>query len=182
MTEKLNQSLDEFLARYSAKNPTLHTQFDNDWISPCASVSADDGEWVSWKPVLQSDENNFADMENALELTINPQLKAYYTRYYADHLEANTNRGALTLLQVWNKDDFERLQQNLIGHVLMKRKLKQSITLFFAMTDEDDFIISVENDSGQVVLEQVGKEPKEVLAPDLATFIADLTPQEAPQP
>ncbi len=50
--------------------------------------------------------------------------------------------------------DFERLQQNLIGHILMKQKLKQAITLFFAVTDEDDIILSVNNNTGEVWAEK----------------------------
>ena len=79
-------------------------------------------------------------------------------------------------MQIWNDDDAERLQQNLIGHVLMKRQLKQPETLFFALTDEEDFIVSVDNASGQVVLEQVGKPAQQVLAQDLAEFLATLQP------
>ena len=75
-----------------------------------------------------------------------------------------------------SEEDFERLQQNLIGHLLMKQRLKQPPTLFFGLTDEDDFILSVDNASGEVVLEQVGKLPTRCLAPDLATFVDGLTP------
>lgn len=181
-SEKLIQSLDTFIERYITQNSERLTEFDSDWLSPCAPSNATDGDWVTWKPVKQTDNNSFDDMEGALSIRMNDQLKAYYSCFYADHLDAQTERGNLTLLQVWNKDDFERLQQNLIGHVLMKRKLKQAITLFFAMTDEEDFIISVINDTGEVALEQVGKEPQEILAPDLATFIANLTPRDSAQP
>jgi SecY interacting protein Syd len=52
-------------------------------------------------------------------------------------------------------------------------------TLFIALTDEDDFILAVDNISGEVVLEQVGLLPKEVLAPNLATFIQSLQPSIA---
>ena len=84
--------------------------------------------------------------------------------------------GNLQLLLPWNQDDMVRLQQNLVGHVLMKRRLDQPETLFFAVTDEEDFILSVDNQSGEVVLEQVGLLPQEVLAPDLASFLASLEP------
>ena len=82
--------------------------------------------------------------------------------------------GACELLQVWNEEDFERLQQNLIGHLLMKKRLKQAPTLFFALTDEDDFVLSVLNSTGEVVLEQVGRPPQKVISPSLPAFIATL--------
>jgi SecY interacting protein Syd len=67
----------------------------------------------------------------------------------------------------------------LVGHILMKRRLKQPETLFIALTDEDDFILTVDNASGEVVLEQVGLLPKEVVAPNLEVFIQSLQPSVA---
>ena len=49
-------------------------------------------------------------------------------------------------------------------------------------TDEEDFIISIDNDTGEVVLEQVGKRPSEVLAPNLAEFLAHLKPTPPSRP
>ena len=49
-------------------------------------------------------------------------------------------------------------------------------TLFFGLTDEEDFILTVVNESGEVALEQVGREPAKILAPSLAVFIEQLTP------
>jgi SecY interacting protein Syd len=83
------------------------------------------------------------------------------------------------LLQPWNQGDFERLQQNLVGHILMKRRLKQPETFFIALTDEDDFILTVHNTSGEVMLEQVGLLPKEVVAPNLAEFLQSIQPSVA---
>ncbi|WP_100655900.1 SecY-interacting protein [Alteromonas flava] len=177
MTEKkLNQALDEFITRFTALPNDPRTEYDPEWLSPCLLEALAPGELAQWRPVLQSQSRSFADMEQALELALDPQLKAYFSRYYSDHIEAQAPQGKLTLLQIWNDDDAERLQQNLIGHVLMKRQLKQPETLFFALTDEEDFIVSVDNASGQVVLEQVGKPAQQVLAQDLAEFLATLQP------
>jgi SecY interacting protein Syd len=82
------------------------------------------------------------------------------------------------LLQVWNEQDFERLLQNLIGHALMKRRLEQPMTLFFAVTDDEDYILSLENDTGRVMLERVGLEPQEMLADNLAQFLSSLEPAD----
>ena len=43
-------------------------------------------------------------------------------------------------------------------------------------SDEDDFILTVNNASGEVMLEQVGLLPKELVAPNLATFIQSIVP------
>ncbi|WP_431130321.1 SecY-interacting protein Syd, partial [Flagellimonas flava] len=73
---------------------------------------------------------------DGLGLQPDKQLESYYTRYYGDNLNARTTRGDLQLLVPWNQDDLIRLQENLIAHVMMKRRLRQAETLFFAVTDE----------------------------------------------
>jgi SecY interacting protein Syd len=81
---------------------------------------------------------------------------------------------ACTLLQTWSEEDYLRVQENLIGHLVMKRRLKQSPTLFIATTDSELEVISVCNLTGEVVLEQLGTEKRSLLAPDLEQFIAEL--------
>ncbi len=110
-------------------------------------------------------------------MVFHADIKTYYSSYWSEGLNASTARGGLQLLQAWNDDDFERLLQNMVGHVLMKRRLKQAETLFFAVTDDDDFIISLDNASGKVMLEQVGLEPKEVLAESLSEFLTQIEPK-----
>jgi SecY interacting protein Syd len=178
--DSLATSLDGFIEAYQKlhlkEKKGLLIQYDEKWLSPCYMSVAEHDEWVNWQPRLREEPATFLGLEEALEISINTQLVNYFCRYWSDNLSAQSSRGELQLLQVWNQDDFVRLQQNLVAHVLMKRRLKQSDTLFFALTDEEDFMICVDNATGQVVLEQVGLEPKEVLAKDLASFIASLTP------
>ncbi|WP_341503469.1 SecY-interacting protein [Gallaecimonas sp. GXIMD4217] len=144
-------------------------QPDPDWPSPC---DRGDGHW---QPVRQEPPGDFANVEQALGETLHPSIKAFFGAYYAEHLTVHHERGQVTLLGVWNEEDFRRLQENLIGHVLMKRRLGQPLTLFFACTDDDDLLLSVDNLSGEVVLEPVGQEAREVVALSLAEFLDSLT-------
>ncbi len=181
MSVHLQQQLDNFISATQALSDKhgqpLLIEYDSDWPSACYQGRADNGEKVPWKPVRQSGGNSFSNVESALEITLNPQFCEFFTRYYSDNLCANAPQGNCELLQVWNDDDFERLQQNIIGHVLMKRRLKQQPTLFFALTDEEDTILSVLNETGEVVVEKVGKPAGESIAPSLASFLETLTPQ-----
>ncbi|WP_339722935.1 SecY-interacting protein [uncultured Paraglaciecola sp.] len=180
MSEQVTAALDEFVEKYvsaAKKHPEmLVVEYDSDWPSDCYRDSGKTGESVSWQPVKRSEGANFKDLETALEMKIHPDVVSYYSAYWSDNLNAKTNKGYLQLLQPWNQGDFERLQQNLIGHILMKRRLQQPETFFVALTDEDDFILTVNNSSGEVMLEQVGLIPKEVVAPNLAVFIQSLQP------
>ena len=58
----------------------------------------------------------------------------------------------------------------------MKQKLKQPISIFFAVTDDEDFILSINNESGEVWVERVGCIPHKKVADNLTSFIATLEP------
>ena len=180
MTTDIDVALDEFLLAWCAfqteNDHALQIEYDKDWPSAAVDTNVTHGEWAKWTPKRQTQNNDLSALTQGLEIMPNPQLQTFFTRYWSDNLAAQTPRGQLQLLQAWNPDDFVRLQENLIAHVLMKRRLGQRDTLFFAVTDDDDFILSVLNETGEVVLEQVGQEPIEVLAPDLASFISALHP------
>lgn len=173
----LQRFVSEYVSLYQSKQKPMVIQYDSNWPSPCYQSKGDNDEWVAWQPVRQDHVMSLTDFENALDIKMNPQLIEYFTCFWSDNLNAQTSRGNLQLLFPWNEQDFDRLLQNLVAHVMMKRRLKQKDTLFFAVTDEDDFIISVDNQSGKVMLEQVGMEPQEVLADSLLAFIEQLTPR-----
>jgi SecY interacting protein Syd len=180
MSEQITTALDEFVQKYlvtAKKHPEmLIVEYDNEWPSDCYTNLGNPGDSINWQPIKRSGLANFKNVEKALEMEIHRDVISYYSAYWSDNLSAETNKGYLQLLQPWNQGDFERLQQNLIGHLLMKRRLKQPETFFVALTDEDDFIITVDNISGEVMLEQVGLLPKEVVAPNLSVFIRSLQP------
>jgi SecY interacting protein Syd len=181
MTQNLNTALDAFVLCYEKlilQSPEeTKIEFNSKWPSQCYRQEKKDGDLVAWKPVLREVPGVFTGLEAGLEMTIHPDIIAYYGRYWSDNLNAQAEQGKLQLLQAWNEQDYQRLQQNIVGHVLMKRRLQQAETIFFALTDEDDFFLSVDNASGEVVLEQVGLVPKETLASDLGSFLQKLQPQ-----
>jgi SecY interacting protein Syd len=144
-------------------------------LSPAQYGDVNDGQ-VAWWPVAQTDALDFSGLEQGLNLTLHPSVKAFYATLWGADLPVRHPRGAAGLLLLWHPGDFIRLQQNLIGHVLMKRRLKQRETLFFAVTDEEDTMLSVLNSSGEVYLEHTGQEVSQLLAPDLLSFLRALEP------
>ncbi|GLR70847.1 SecY-interacting protein [Agaribacter marinus] len=179
-TQKFDQFVHSYIDQSTQDNRGLITLYDDDWKSPCIEAKVDNllvnESEVDWIPTLRSPNASFQNIADALDMTIPEELSILLGRYFSLDLNAQTERGKLTLLQAWNAHDFERLQKNLIAHVLMKRKLKQQDTLFFALTDEEDYIISLVPSSGEVVLELVGKPPQEVLAHTLGDFLDEWVP------
>lgn len=175
-TAALQNFIDKYLQLHKDSGKPLLVEHDSDWPSPAIVGEPDSEGNCPWQPFLRSNTSNLSKLENGLDIKVNSELQDYFCYCWSDNLNAKSERGNLQLLLPWNEDDFVRLQQNLVAHVLMKRRLRQRDTLFFAVTDEEDFILSVLNDTGEVVLERVGLEPQEVLADSLVEFLEQLEP------
>lgn len=176
MLEQLKQLFERFITQHNQKYNCLpKVAFDNEWLSSCQQSEPDGDGFIEWKPVLVDNVSSFTNVENGLAIKLNTQFIDFFTHYYSESVPAEFNGEYLELLFAWNSDDIERLQQNIIAHVLMKKQLKQEITLFFAVTDNDDMILSVKNSTGEVWLEKVGSEPHEKLADSMIEFIGKLS-------
>jgi SecY interacting protein Syd len=151
------------------------TRFDPSFRSDCEI--SQQGENTLWRPCAQSTAVDFSGLANAVESPIHPDICAYYSAYWAGTLEARSQEGPVSLIQLWNHEDFDRLIANLIGHFMAKQRIKCPFTVFFANTDPDsEFFLSIDNESGQVLLEEPAKAPLRVVEQDLATFLSRLTP------
>ena len=182
----LTQAVLEFTQTFIEQYQALHGQFpvtepDEKWPSPCEITTNDEPEGA-WRPFTITDELSFENIESALELELHQDIKTYFTTIYSDTIDATCHEGNLSLLFAWSADDFKRLQENIIGHVMMKKKLKQSITVFFAVTDDEENILSIDNKSGEVWVERVGCVPHKKIANSLSEFFQSLTPNIAKFP
>lgn len=142
--------------------------------SPCALEDRE--QRVVWQPQPFSLPTTLDAIERAVDIQLQPPITAFYTTQFAGDMQARFGENQLTLLQVWSEEDFLRLQENLIGHLVMQRRLRQSPTLFIATTDSEEEIISLSNLSGEVILEQPGRKQRVVLAENLEIFLKSLQP------
>lgn len=165
-----------FLEQYQEKLHHLPlVEHDEQWPSLCLKEKFDES-FMCWQPVEMVPSLSFDNLESALDITIHPSIIEYFTTIYSDSIPATCSEGHLQLLFAWSESDFARLQENLIGHVLMKQKLKQAVTLFFAVTDDENIMLSVDNQTGEVWAERVGCKPHKKIAESLADFIKSLQP------
>ncbi|UJF18912.1 SecY-interacting protein [Vibrio sp. SS-MA-C1-2] len=146
--------------------------------SPCLVKEDDDG--VFWQPVTREISADFSNVERGIELTLHNDIKSFYGGLYSAEIQVQFSSAEHSqqceLIQIWSEDDFIRLQENILGHLVMQRRLKISPTVFIAATDDEFEIISICNQSGEILLETVGTKKRQVLADNLSQFISQLTP------
>jgi len=199
-TMHFDRLMQAYVASSNQENQGTLSYYDEDWPSPCVALHNRQSELiqdalVNWQPIKrmsmdtatkpaldgemdnQAHALNLNNIESALDITLPPQAHVLFCRYFSHDINAQAEQGPLVLLQAWNEQDFDRLQKNIIAHIIMKRRLKQADTVFFALTDKDDLLLSILLETGEVVLEVVGKEPHQTIAANLTEFMASLRPQ-----
>ncbi len=142
--------------------------------SPCIVKRRDDK--VLWLPQPFTLTETLEKLETALGLRLQPDAQCFYTQQYTGDIHAQFGVHGLSLLQVWSEDDFIRLQENLIGHLVAQKRLKLSLTLFLATTESEMTLVSFYNGSGNMVLEQIGNDKRLLLAATLENFLDALRP------
>lgn len=143
--------------------------------SPCIVTTT--GDDVRWQPQPFTLEANLSAVERAMEISLQPAAHQFYTTQFAGDMPALSGSLTLTLLQTWSEDDFQRVQENLIGHLVMQKRLKLPPTLFLATTQDEMEVVSLSNISGEVILEKIGTKKYTVLAPSLDIFLQELQPR-----
>lgn len=177
LATELDNFIRRYVAAYSAAQVALLTEHYDKWQAPIYGAAVTD-EWGQWQPIRQTEIFQFKELAHALEQPLHADLDIFFGRWFAADLFASYADHPLLLLQNHCTEDGERLQANLAGHVLMKRRLRQPITCFIGLAEEsEDLLISVDNQTGQVGLEFVGQPQHEVLAPSLAQFLSELEPR-----
>jgi len=142
--------------------------------SPC--VEADSGFEVAWKPVARDPQGDLAGVEKGIELRLHEDITVFYGAQFSGDMAARFQDLEFDLLQVFSEDDGQRLQENILGHLVTQRRLKLKPTVFIGAMEAEDKVISVCNLTGQVILETLGKDIREVLAADIETFLQLLQP------
>ena len=174
-------ALENFTRRYLQawqtqpnKLPTSHELYGIP--SPCMVKTLENE--VCWQPQLPLANQHLDPVAEGMDLQLHPDIVAFYSHQLAGDMQGCYNGTAMQLLQVWNEEDLRRLQSNLIGHLVMQQRFKQPASLFIATTANESEAICVDNATGIVVLEGIGRKAnREVLAGNLASFLLALQPE-----
>ena len=150
-------------------------EYDHEWRSECETHR--DGDVTGWKPCAQAMPIDFSGLANAADAAIHPDIQAYYGSFWSGGLFAKSSEGPVNLIQLWNAADFDRLVENLVGHLFTQQRAKLAFTVFFATTDEDsELFLSIDNQSGKILLEEPGRPPIREVESDITTFLNRLEP------
>jgi SecY interacting protein Syd len=179
MIEETSQALRDFSQRYGDLWQQQHghapASADLHGIpSPCIVATHDDEVW--WQPQPFTLAKNLDAVERALDLSLQPAVTGFYTAQFACVMAGTFAGQRMSLVQVRSEGDFVRVQENLIGHLVMKRRLKHSPTLFIATTESELEVVSVCNLTGEVIIEQLGTQKRQVIAPSVENFLILLQP------
>lgn len=158
-----------------AEMGTLPQQaFDPDWRSPCEVTENTNGN-IEWQAIARDKDITLANIEQALEIKLHESITPFFCSYFADIITCYFEDHPIELIQVWNEDDFKILQENMIAHFMMQKRIGQPASMFIASCSDEMQIISVQNETGQVQLENLGKGTEQILAETLPDFIKKLT-------
>ena len=178
----VRDSLEQFLENYQKQHLSRFSQlpqvdFDPEWRSSCETGEPDSQNRIGWRTVVRLDNASFSGLESALEVTLHPDIKSYYSGLWFPSVGATSPDGDLDLIGIWNPHDFENLQINIIGQAMQLQRRKLPFTVFFATTyPESEYCLAVDNRSGEVVLERAGSVAERVISPNLKDFLDTLTP------
>lgn len=172
--------LDQFVEATLSQYPTLWSEYDPTWRSPCEIGTPkpfDSYTAVPWRPTRRNTSDDFTQFEQAVETIVHPSIKQYFGAYWSGCLEATSVHGPVSLIFLWNDEDRERLLENLIGHALTQKRYHLDFSIFFACTTPDSrLFLAVNNATGAVQLERPAYKAEKIVAPSLAEFLGELTP------
>ncbi len=131
---------------------------------------------VRWQPIKREQFADFSNVEQGIGLTLHSDIKTFYASQFAADMPVLFQGEHLVLIQVWSDEDLTRLQENILGHLVMQKRLKNEPSVFIASTKDERELISICNTSGKVIKEKIGTNERVVIAKQMVDFINVLIP------
>jgi SecY interacting protein Syd len=155
------------------RNSALPVEHDPEWPSPCELLPPDIDGMVRWRPVPMEPPPDFADVEAAAGLRLHPDVRAFYGSFWGWGGDGRHSGEPVSLRVAWNPNDLARIKRGLVEHLAVCAAHPTPPTVYVANTASDWFF-SVDNATGEVLLEEPGHPRLQVVAPSLARFLAEM--------
>ncbi|MFM8355817.1 MAG: SecY-interacting protein Syd [Gammaproteobacteria bacterium] len=183
MSDAAALALDALIEQWLRMHGSALQPYDPEWPSLCAAgpehTDSSGATWLPWRPVRRPTARLPAldGLERALETPLHADIRAYYERWWSGPLEVRSPSLRLQLILLWNEEDADRLVENLIGHALDQRRRRVPFSAFLATTEPaGEEMVSIDNTTGEVVLELPGGRQRRTLARSLASFLPAFMP------
>lgn len=141
--------------------------------SPCIVKKTSSG--VFWLPQKEN-KHSFCIVEEVMNLRINPIANHFYCVQLSGDLFATWENKEISLIQIWNDADFRNFEGNLLSHLEMQRRRKLRPTIFIGTTDDESELISIDNQTGKIWLENLVTKTQKEIASNLNEFLIQLMP------
>ena len=166
---EVTQALLTVLERSSAEL----VEHDPEWTSPCELLPPDADGMVRWRPVAMESSPDFADLEAAAGIRLHPDIRAFYGSFWGWGGEGEHSGESVSLRVAWNPEDLDQIKQGIVEHVAVCAAHPTPATVHVANT-ASDLYFSVDNTTGEVLLEEPGHPRLQVVAPSLSRFLTEM--------
>lgn len=149
------------------------TPYDEEVESFIYGGEPDEEGWVSWRPVEKQDEDDMADVERELGVALHPSVKEYFNCFWFCSLGGRAHGHAVQLEPVQPGVGLEDFVRNLRGYKGAHGGRLDNIPV--GVETGQGMLVVVDNETGEVKLEDYESSSFELLAADLGSLITEMT-------
>ncbi|MEV2279021.1 SecY-interacting protein Syd [Nocardiopsis sp. NPDC049922] len=167
--------LGELLAAWCRNGYNL-VEFDPERPSPCCMDAPGAEGMIRWSPVEMNRPKALTTAEVTLTrhgLSLHPDAVALYGSFWSGPVESEHSGQGVLLNTVWNETELEATAESIVGGVRLQAMSPGAITVPIAGTGSDLFF-TLDNTTGEILLQEAGCPPARIIAPSLASFLGEL--------
>ena len=169
----LNKYFDKLLEYWEEKYETLpKVPYDEDLNPLLFQGAPDEEEYIVWEPKAKDIYEDFEAIEEKLGLSINNSVKEYFNSYWFLEIEGFYDEKRINLEPV-------EPEKNIFAYLKNMKQYEENIGNVFkyiqiGFTSPDDLSIAIDNETGDVVIQDYETGEVEILEESLENLINKL--------
>ncbi|MFS0901775.1 SecY-interacting protein Syd [Priestia aryabhattai] len=172
MKQAMEIYFNKLLKEWEAFNGTLPMA---QWIEEAEKFifesKKDEEGYIAWKPLKKDGNSNFEDVEKELSVQLYPDIKAYFNCYWFLELAGNYNGYDLVLNPVVPGIELKDFKQET---KLYKAAHNHQLVNIHIGIESNGLLLVVDNESGEVKLEDYERKSFERISGNLSELIGNL--------